>query len=106
MKFYYISKQTNNSKLPIQPLDKCYSALMLYQPSLQPTPTSKFGLIHSQKQHLSGLTNQKQIQATDENKMLTYFSPYYKKQSYSLSSYFHISTSLSFTELQQHQKIV
>jgi hypothetical protein len=61
--------------------------------------------VNSRKQHLSGLTNVKQIQSTDDNKMLTYFTPYYKKQSYSLSGYFHISTSYTFAALQQHQKL-
>jgi hypothetical protein len=61
--------------------------------------------VNSLKQHISGLTNQKQILAIDKNKMLTYFNPYYKKQSYSLSGYFQISTSMTFTELTQHQTI-
>jgi hypothetical protein len=37
--------------------------------------------------------------------MSTYFTSYYKKQFYSLSGYFHISSSLTFDALQQHQKI-
>jgi hypothetical protein len=61
--------------------------------------------VSSQKQHLSALTNHKQITATDDNKMLTYFTPYYKKQFYSLSGYFHVSSSLTFEALQQNQKV-
>jgi hypothetical protein len=45
------------------------------------------------------------MQTVDENKMLVYFIPYYKKQTYSLSGYFHISSSLPFQTIQQNQKI-
>jgi hypothetical protein len=51
------------------------------------------------KQHYSSLANLKQIQNIDDTKLLQFFKPYYHKQQYSLSGYFHISSTLAFDEL-------
>lgn len=55
----------------------------------------------SSKQHYSSLTNIKQINAVDDNRLHQYFKPFYQRQYYSLSGYFHISSSLTFDELSQ-----
>jgi hypothetical protein len=39
------------------------------------------------KQHYSALTNNKQIESLNENRLYQYFRPYYQKQNYSLSGY-------------------
>jgi len=51
------------------------------------------------KQHYSALIHTKQINTIEENRMHQYFKPYYQKQNYSLSGYFHISSTLTFHEL-------
>ncbi len=51
------------------------------------------------KQDISSLTNIKQINAVNENKLQVYFKSYFKRQMYSLSGYLHISSSLSFEQL-------
>ena len=53
----------------------------------------------SAEQHYSSLSNLKQIQSVDDNKLLQFFKPYYQKQQYSLSGYFHISSTRSFDDL-------
>jgi hypothetical protein len=59
----------------------------------------------STKQHYTPITSTKQIQAVEENKMLQFFQPYYKKQRYSLSGYFHMKSSLSFKDLFKHHLV-
>jgi hypothetical protein len=52
------------------------------------------------------LSNLKQISNIDETKLQLFFNPYYKKQYYSLSGYFHISTSLSFEEIKGNNSLM
>jgi hypothetical protein len=51
------------------------------------------------KQTISSLTNLKQINTVNDNKLQVYFRSYFKKQQYSLSGFFHISSSLPFDQL-------
>jgi hypothetical protein len=51
------------------------------------------------KQHYSSITNLKQIQAVDQSRLLQFFKPYHMKQQYSLSGYFHISSTLTFDQI-------
>ncbi len=51
------------------------------------------------KQHYSSLNTTKQIQNLTSQKMHQFFRPYYQKQIYSLSSYFHIRTGMEFQEI-------
>jgi hypothetical protein len=52
------------------------------------------------KQHYSSLCNLKQIKEIEENRMYQYVKPYYQKQQYSISGYFHISSNLTRFEIQ------
>lgn len=54
----------------------------------------------STKQHYSSISTLKQIQILDEQKIQQFFKPYHQRQHYSLSGYFHVSSDLSFQELQ------
>ena len=51
------------------------------------------------KQHYLSLANLKQIQSIDDTRLLQFFRLYYQKQQYSLSGYFHVSSTLSFEEI-------
>jgi hypothetical protein len=53
-------------------------------------PSAIFHPFSATKQHYSSLHNIKQIQEIEENRVYQYFKPYYQKQHYSLSGYFHI----------------
>ncbi len=57
------------------------------------------------QQHYSSLTNIKQIQAVDENRMNIYFRSFHSRQYYSLSGYFHISSSMTLDTLKSHPAI-
>jgi hypothetical protein len=57
------------------------------------------------KQRYSSLTNLKQIQAVNDHRLLQFFKPYYQKQQYSLSGYLHVSSTISFEQLQAIPKI-
>jgi hypothetical protein len=50
------------------------------------------------KQHYSTLTNIKQIQTIAYLRLLQFFKPYYQKQQYSLSGYFHVLSTLTFDQ--------
>jgi hypothetical protein len=54
---------------------------------------------HSSKQRYSSLTTLKQIQSMEDNKLGQFFKSYHPKQHYSISGYFHISSTLSFDEI-------
>jgi hypothetical protein len=58
------------------------------------------------KYHISPLTNARQINALDDNKLQLYFRSYHRKQHYSLSGYFHVGTSMNAEELFQHPKLL
>lgn len=58
------------------------------------------------KHHISPLTNVRQINAVDDNKLRLYFRSYHRKQHYSLSGYFHIGTTLSSEILFTHPKML
>jgi hypothetical protein len=45
------------------------------------------------------LANLKQIESIDDTRLLQFFKPYYQKQQYSLSGYFHVSSTLAFEDL-------
>jgi hypothetical protein len=60
----------------------------------------------SDKQNISSISNIKQINNIDETKLQLFFNPYYKKQFYSLSGYFHISSSLTFEEKRDHKDMI
>jgi hypothetical protein len=51
------------------------------------------------KQHYTPISSSKQIQSMDENRMLQLFQPYYKRQLFSISRYFHIKSSLSYESI-------
>lgn len=51
------------------------------------------------KQRYSVITNSKQIEALDDNKLFQYLQPYYQRQNYSLSGYIHIRTAHTYPEL-------
>jgi len=53
----------------------------------------------SSKQHNSPLMTQKQILNTKDNQIYQFYKPFYHKQIYLLSGYFHISTQLTYSEL-------
>jgi hypothetical protein len=59
----------------------------------------------SSKQHYTPISSNKQIQSIDENRLLQFSQPYYKKQLFSLSGYFHIKSSLSYRSLLQSQQV-
>jgi hypothetical protein len=69
------------------------TALKLANPLLVVLPYS------ASKQHYTPISSKKQVQTLDKNKMLQYFQPYYRKQMFSLSGYFHIKTSISYNNL-------
>jgi hypothetical protein len=76
--------------------------------SIQPITINKhhihFNLIpHQNTQNVSLLSNLKQIIICNETKLQLFFNPYYKKQFYSLSGYFHISSALSFEDIKTHK---
>jgi len=54
---------------------------------------------HAAKQYYSSLANLKQIESIDDTRLLQFFKPYYQKQQYSLSGYFHVSSTLAFEDL-------
>jgi hypothetical protein len=58
------------------------------------------------KNHISPLTNARQINNVDDNKLKLYFRPYHKKQLYSLSGYFNVGTTLSADALFHHAKMM
>lgn len=60
----------------------------------------------SDKQNVSSISNLKQINNIDATKLQLFFNPYYKKQFYSLSGYFHISSSMSFNAITEHKDMV
>jgi hypothetical protein len=51
------------------------------------------------KKHYTSLSNQKQLDSIDANRMHQYFCSYYQRQNYSLSGYLHLRSALSFKEL-------
>lgn len=51
------------------------------------------------KQSLPSLSNKTQIATTDNNKIQIYFKSYFSHQQYSLSGFFHTSSSLTLDEL-------
>jgi hypothetical protein len=59
------------------------------------------------KQHYTPINSNKHIQTIEieEPKMLQFFQPYYKKQLYSLSGYFHIKSSFSYSTLIQNYQV-
>jgi hypothetical protein len=58
------------------------------------------------KHHISPLTNGRQVNEVDDNKLQLYFRPYHKKQHYSLSGYFHIGTTLEAEALFSNPKML
>jgi hypothetical protein len=61
--------------------------------------TLSFLPFQASKQHYSPLMTHKHITSVTENQLYQFYKPFYRKQVYSLSGYFHISTQLSFPEL-------
>jgi hypothetical protein len=61
--------------------------------------------IGSSKQDLPALSNKVQIKNVDNNRMLTYFKPYFTRQHYSLSGYMCISSAMTLEELKQSPAI-
>jgi hypothetical protein len=62
-------------------------------------PSVIFHPFSATKQHYSSLHNIKQIQEIEENRVYQYFKPYYQKLYYSLSGYFHISSTITLAEI-------
>lgn len=59
----------------------------------------------SSKQHYSSLTNIKQIQALDENRLHQFFKGYYQTQYFSLSGYIHLNTSLTYEQIKDTPEV-
>jgi len=57
------------------------------------------------KQHFSPLSTIKQINSLEDNQMLQYYKPFYHRQLYSLSGYFHISSQLSFNDIMSQHRV-
>jgi len=94
IRFNLIHHRNSDSSIPTLKLFKSFtSALRSLDQFLLILP------VNSTKQNLPALSNVTQINSTDQNRMLTYFKPYFNKQQYSLSGYFHVSSSLSLQEL-------
>jgi hypothetical protein len=94
IRFNLIHHRNSDSSIPTLKLFKSFtSALRSLDQFLLILP------VNSTKQNLPALSNVTQINSTDQNRMLTYFKPYFNKQQYSLSGYFHVSFSLSLQEL-------
>jgi hypothetical protein len=55
--------------------------------------------IHKDKQHLPSLSNKMQKANTNNGKLLTYFKPYFNRQQYSRSGFFHITASVTLENL-------
>jgi hypothetical protein len=65
--------------------------------------TDKTLIIHPvdlTKQHLTSLISQKQVDSLTPNQLRLYFSSWFKDQSNSISGFIHLSTILTFEELQ------
>ncbi len=62
--------------------------------------------ISSSKQDLPALSNKVQIKNVDNNRILTYFKPYFTRQHYSLSGYMYISSAMTLEELKQSPAIL
>lgn len=58
------------------------------------------------KHHRSPITNGRQLNEIDDNKMKLYFRSYHKKQHYSLSGYFHVGTSRVADSIFSHPKML
>ena len=94
IRFNLIRHRNSDSSIPTLKLFKSFrTALRSADQFLLALP------VNSAKQNLPALSNLTQINNTDKNKMFTYFKPYFTKQMYSLSGYFHVSSSMSLQEL-------
>jgi len=94
IRFNLIPHRNSDSSIPTLKLFKSFrTALRSADQFLLALP------VNSAKQNLPALSNLTQINNTDQNKIFTYFKPYFTKQMYSLSGYFHVSSSMSLQEL-------
>jgi hypothetical protein len=100
IRFNLIRAKNSDSSTPTLQLFKSFaSALHNSDQFLSILP------VHSSKQTLPSLSNKTQISKADKNKMHLFFKQYYNKQDYSLSGFFHVSTSLSLEELIESPKV-
>jgi hypothetical protein len=95
--FNFIRHQGTVSDIPSIKLFKSFtSTLKKVDPSISILP------FQSNKRHYSSLVTLKQIETMEDNKLHQFFKSYHQRQHYSISSYFHVSTVLSFDEIVQN----
>jgi hypothetical protein len=94
IRFNLIHHRGTVADIPAVKLFKSFTTtLKTVDPSINILP------FHSSKQRYSSLTTLKQIQSMEDNKLGQFFKSYHPKQHYSISGYFHISSTLSFDEI-------